>query len=64
MDHKAKILERLITQKPEKYKEDNPEANNNELKIVWGTSGKYPDGTSWEKEATPEEIAEYENWAK
>lgn len=30
------------------------------IRIVFGTSGTYPDGTSWERDATPEEQKLYE----
>lgn len=53
MDKKTKTLERLITQKPEEYKDESPEASDKDIKIVWGTSGTYPDGTKWERDATP-----------
>lgn len=32
------------------------------IKIIFGTSGTYPDGTSWERDATPEEQALYEGY--
>ena len=34
----------------------------NSLKIVFGTSGEYPDGTKWERDATPEEEDEYRGY--
>ena len=37
-------------------------SNGNAFRIVFGTSGKYPDGTSWERGATQEEISEYRNF--
>ena len=36
----------------------------NTIKIVFGTSGQYPDGTSWERDATEEEAAKYDSWCK
>lgn len=38
------------------------EENTQEFRLVFGTSGKYPDGTSWERDATPEEQALYESY--
>ena len=46
---------------PEPYKEID---ENNAIKIVFGTSGEYPDGTKWERDATPEEKAQYDSWCK
>lgn len=34
------------------------------FRIVFGTSGTYPDGTKWERDATPEEQAEYDSFCK
>lgn len=48
---------------PEPYKEEETDEKNT-IKIVFGTSGQYPDGTSWERDATEEEIAKYESWSK
>ena len=48
---------------PEPYKEEETDEKNT-IKIVFGTSGQYPDGTSWERDATEEEAAEYESWSK
>jgi hypothetical protein len=42
----------------------DPASSDNTLRIVFGTSGEYPDGTKWERDATPEETEEYENWSK
>lgn len=42
----------------------DPASSNNTIKIVFGTSGEYPDGTRWERDATPEEAEEYESWSK
>lgn len=64
MDNKTKTLERLITQKPEEYKEESTETRPEDVKIVWGTSGEYPDGTKWERDATPEEETKYNSWAE
>lgn len=46
---------------PEPYKEID---ESNAIKIVFGTSGEYPDGTKWERDATPEEKAQYDSWCK
>lgn len=62
MSNKTKMLERLLTEKPELLQEEAKE-NPQDIKIVWGTSGEYPDGTKWERDATPEEEAEYNSWA-
>lgn len=32
------------------------------LRIVFGTSGEYPDGTKWERDATEEEAEQYNEW--
>lgn len=36
---------------PEPYKDEETDKNNT-IKIVFGTSGEYPDGTKWERGAT------------
>lgn len=41
---------------------DSPEGNRKKSRN--STSGQYPDGTSWERDATEEEAAEYESWSK
>ena len=64
MDKKTKTLERLIIQKPEEYKEESTETRPEDIKIVFGTIGEYPDGTKWERDATQEEGAEYNSWAE
>lgn len=64
MDKKTKTLERLITQKPEEYKEEAPVDSDKEIKLVFGTHGEYPDGTKWERDATPEEEEEYKSWCE
>ena len=46
---------------PEPYKEENTDEANT-IKIVFGTSGEYPDGTKWERDATPEEAAKYDEY--
>ncbi len=48
--------------KPEEYKEEKEADDDKTLTIVFKTSGEYPDGTSWEREPTPEEAADYESW--
>ena len=40
------------------------EATAETVRIVFGTSGTYPDGTKWERDATSEETAEYESYTK
>lgn len=62
MTDKTKTLERLLTEKPEPLQEETQE-NPQDIKIVWGTSGEYPDGAKWERDATTEEEAEYNSWA-
>lgn len=47
---------------PEPCKED--EEPENAFRILWGTSGEYPDGTKWTREATPEEIEKYKSWCE
>jgi len=54
----------LLTGKaPEPYKEENTDEQNT-IRLVFGTSGEYPDGTRWERDATPEEAEKYESWSK
>ena len=50
--------------KPEEYKEEPEEDEANAVKIVFATSGTYPDGTPWERKPTSEEAALYEDWMK
>ena len=40
------------------------EAKADTIRLVFATEGTYPDGTKWERDATPEEQAEYESWAQ
>ncbi len=47
---------------PEPYKEE-AEDGANTIRLVFGTSGEYPDGTKWTRDATPEEEAKYKSWA-
>ena len=39
----------------EKEAKRKAEENTQEFRLVFGTAGKYPDGTSCERDATPEE---------
>ena len=39
----------------------DPASSGDTIKIVFGTSGEYPDGTKWERDATPEEAEKYES---
>lgn len=57
---RADTLEARAEAKAEAKKE--AEANTQEYRLVFGTSGTYPDGTKWERDATPEEQAEYESF--
>lgn len=40
------------------------EGGTQDLVLSFATHGEYPDGTKWEREATPEEQARYESWSK
>ena len=42
----------------------DPASSGDAIKIVFGTSGEYPDGTKWERDATPEEAEEYKSWSE
>ena len=42
----------------------DPASSDNTIRIVFRTGGEYPDGTRWERDATPEEAEEYESWSK
>lgn len=46
---------------PEPFKEID---DSNAIRIVFGTTGEYPDGTKWERNATADEIAQYENFCR
>lgn len=46
----------------EREAKQKAEENTQQFRIVFGTSGEYPDGTKWERDATPEETEEYNNW--
>jgi len=59
---KAETIEARAEAKKEAKRE--AEENTQEFRLVFGTSGKYPDGTSWERDATPEEQAQYESYCK
>lgn len=59
---KADTLEARVEAKKEA--EQKAEENTQTLKIVWGVQGEYPDGTKWERDATPEEQAQYEDYCK
>lgn len=43
-------------------KEARETTDENTLRLVFGTSGEYPDGTKWERDATPDEEAEYKSY--
>lgn len=42
----------------------DPASSDNTIRIVFGTSGEYPDGTRWERDATPDEAEKYESWGE
>jgi len=62
-----KAIDSLLRgEEPVKYQppEDEEKDGDNTLRIVFGTSGTYPDGTPWDRDATPEEAAEYDSWMR
>ena len=42
----------------------DPASSGDGVKIVFGTSGECPDGTKWERDATPEEAEQYKSWSE
>lgn len=55
--------ERLLENALIKETKQQSQANTDkQIKIVLATSGEYPDGTKWEREATEEEKAEFNSW--
>ena len=64
MSDKTKVLERLIKDKPDTYKEEEENDNSHVIRIAFTAQGEYPDGTKWERDATPEEEAELISWAE
>lgn len=63
---KSEIAERAETLEAvaEAKKKAEEEQGDATFKLVFGTSGEYPDGTKWERDATPEEQAKYEEYCK
>ena len=60
---KSEIAKRADTAEARAEAKKEAEANEaNTFRIVFGTSGEYPDGTKWERDATPEEEAEYKSY--
>lgn len=53
------LLEKALVRETE---QSQSATDDNTIKIVFATSGEYPDGTSWERDATEEEEAEYKSW--
>lgn len=64
MSDKARVLERLIKDKPDTYNEEAENDNSHVIRIAFTAQGEYPDGTKWERDATPEEEAELISWAE
>lgn len=60
---KSEIAQKADTLEARAEAKKEAEAQADTIKIVFGTSGTYPDGTSWERDATEEEQAEYESWS-
>ena len=61
---KSEIAQRADTLEARAEAKKEAEAQVETIKIVWATSGQYPDGTSWERDATPEEQAEFDNYCR
>lgn len=61
---KSEIAQRADTLEARAEAKKEAEAQAETIKIVWATSGQYPDGTSWERDATPEEQAEFNNYCR
>lgn len=57
---KSKIAQRAETAEARAEAKKEAEAGADTIRIVFGTEGTYPDGTKWERDATEEERAEYE----
>lgn len=53
------LLENALIKETEQQRQANTDK---QIKIVLATSGEYPDGTKWEREATEEEKAEFNSW--
>lgn len=53
------VLENAIKREAE----SDPASPKNAVKIIWATSGEYPDGTKWERDATSEEAEKYDSWS-
>lgn len=63
--NKAKTLEKMLKDRPEHYVEEDQEKDNSHvIRIAFTAQGEYPDGTKWERDATPEEEAELMSWAE
>ena len=61
---KSEIAQKADTLEARAEAKKEAEAQADTIKIVFGTSGTYPDGTKWERDATPEEQAQYEDYCK
>lgn len=60
----SEIAQRAETAEARAEAKKEADEDANVIRIVWGTSGEYPDGTKWERDATPEEAEEYDSWAR
>lgn len=60
---KSEIAQKADTLEARAEAKKEAAAQADTIKIVFNTSGTYPDGTGWERDATEEEQAEYESWS-
>lgn len=61
---KSEIAQKADTAEARAEAKREAEAKGDTIRLVFDTEGTYPDGTKWERDATPEEQAEYESWAQ
>lgn len=61
---KSEIAQKADTVEARAEAKREAEAKADTIRLVFATEGTYPDGTKWERDATPEEQAEYESWAQ
>lgn len=61
---KSEIAQKAETAEARAEAKREAEEKTQVFKLVFGTSGEYPDGTKWERDATPEEAEKYDSWSR
>lgn len=59
---KSEIAKRAETAEARAEAKKEADEKASVIRIVFGVSGQFPDGTRWERDATPEEENKYHEW--